>query len=176
MLNILIDVAVVLKNRAPFWMFPNNYIYNIHSIFRFICFSSFFIYLKQPFLVNLKKWIPVFSILFVVINFLFFENFFRPNSFSSRLFAVEAGLLLFYCLQYYLYHLSEDKVFKRGGDFWIVTGLSIYVIFNFPYFLLYTTLVEHHLFIAMNFWNFHNITYIILCIFIAKAFYAERNN
>ena len=101
------------------------------------------------------------------------ENFFRQDTFSSRLMATEAGILLFYCLQYYLFKLQEESTTtKRSGDFWMVTGLSIYVVFNFPFFLLYTSLKVKD---QVNWWNIHNISYIILCIFIAKAFYVSRS-
>jgi hypothetical protein len=163
------------EGAVPGWMHPNNYLYNIHSIVRFICFSSFFIMLKQPFHTRIKKIIPLISLLFLIINFRFFENFYEVDTISSRLFAVESGLLLFYCLQYYLFKLQEeDGVEKRGPAYWVVMGLSIYVVFNFFYFLFYTTLIEsgYGKFVAYM-WNYHNITFIILCIFIAKAFHAS---
>ncbi len=138
-----------------------------------MCFSVFFISLKQPYLVYTKGALPVISFLFIIANFLFFEDFFNRNAFSSRLLAIEAGILLFYCLQYYLFKLQEDSAsHKKAADFWVVTGLSIYVVFNFPFFLLYTSLEVKD---QVNWWYVHNISYIILCIFIAKAFYVSRN-
>ena len=171
--KIAAKIGLKFNSDIPGWLSPNNYLYNIHSIVRFICFSTFFILLKQPFLTQLKKNLPFFSLLLILINFTFFENFFNPKLFSSRLLAAEAGLLLFYCLQYYLYKLLEENaVAKNQKDFWLVMGLSIYVCFNFPYFLLYSTLKLED---AVYWWNFHNISYIILCIFIAKAFYVSGN-
>ena len=148
----------------------NNYLYNIHSIVRFICLSSFFIRLDQPFLVVIKKRLPFLFLIFVVINFQF-EKFFGAETISNRLYAVEAGILLFYCLQYYLYKLKEDDVTQKHSDFWTTTGLSIYVFFNFFFFLLYNQISPHD---QSYGWNFHNISYIILCIFIAKAFYVSK--
>ena len=46
---------------------------------------------------------------FLVINFIFFENFFNPNSFSGNLLTVEAYLLLVYCMLYYLAELKDDE-------------------------------------------------------------------
>ena len=52
----------------------------------------------------------------------------------------------------------------------------MYVVFNFFYFLFYTTLLEKgQVHFIMFMWNFHNVSYIILCIFIAKAFYVTGN-
>ena len=147
----------------------NNYLYNIHSVTSVICFSIFFIRLRQPFLLITKKYLPVLFLIFVVINFQF-EKFVGSQTISNRTFAVEAGILLFYCLQYYVYKLQEETVTKKNADFWVTTGLSIYVFFNFFFFLLYNGLSSHD---QMYGWHFHNISYIILCIFIAKAFYVS---
>lgn len=173
LIDIPIDVAYIFKQAVPSWLWPNNYLYNIHSIVRFLCFSTFFILISNPYLAKINKLIPLLSIILITTNFIFFENFFSPNTFSSRLLATEAGILLFYCLQYYLFKLQEDNTTtKKTADFWMVTGLSIYVVFNFPFFLLYTSLDIKD---QVNWWNIHNISYIILCIFIAKAFYVTRN-
>src|SRR5688500_16280557 len=89
-IDILIDVGWKFGKIVPFWMYPNNYLYNVHSIVRFICFSTFFIRLNQPYYTGLKKAIPIISIVLLSINFIFFENFYNPQSFSSRLLAGEA--------------------------------------------------------------------------------------
>src|ERR687886_624535 len=56
LINLAIDVSwkllVKYKKTAiptwiPAWFQSNNYMYNIHSIVRFICFTSFFIMLNQ---------------------------------------------------------------------------------------------------------------------------------
>lgn len=177
-LNFIIDIGWKYSGEEPSWYYPNNYLYNIHSIIRFACFSAFFIRLKQPYKLNLKKALPYVTLILILLNFLFFENFFYAKSFSSRLMATESALLLFYCLLYYLYKLSEEDVEvekERPPDFWVVTGLSIYVVINFFYFLFYKRLVERgDIDFVVFMWNLHNITFIILCVFIAKAFY-ENN-
>jgi len=175
-LDIFIDIGYNFQGKYFSWTLPNNYLYNLHSIVRFICFSTFFILLKQPYFSTLKKVIPPVSLVLVVINFTFFENFFNPNTFSSRLFATESGILLFYCLQYILYKLQEETVSKRQADFWIVAGLSIYVVLNFPYFLFYTSLVTKYTSLVASFWNFHNVSFIVFCTFIARAFYSSRHD
>lgn len=176
-LNCLIDIGYVYKGKVPRWLNPNNYLYNIHSIIRFSCFTQFFLLLKHPYQSFIKKMLPYVYVL-LIVNFIFIENFLHDQSFSSTLLSAEAGLLLFYCLQYYLYNLKDDNLeIENRQDFWVVVGLSTYVVFNFPYFLFYTYLLEksESKFVA-EMWYYHNITFIILCIFIAKAFYVPRRN
>jgi hypothetical protein len=177
-IDAFIDAGWKFSKGVPAWMHPNNYLYNIHSIGRFICFSVFF-YLLSPFFRSaIDKFVPLVAALFISINFLFFENFYERELISSRLFAVEAGLLLFYCLRYYLFSTrSEELSAKAGKDFWVVTGLSVYVVFNFFYFLFYTTLMSDKQYedFVVNMWNFHNLSFIILCIFIARAFYVASH-
>ncbi len=178
-LNFMIVIGDVYEDKVPKWLHPNNYLYNIHSIVRYSCFTLFFLKLNHPYGKIIKKILPFVSIL-VLINFIFLESFVKENSFSSTLLSAEAGLLLYYCLQYYLFKFRDDSFeMKKQPEFWVVTGLSIYVVFNFPYFLLYTYLVNKKdndlTNFVMQMWYYHNLTFIILCIFIAKAFYISNN-
>lgn len=150
-----------------FW--SNNFLYNIHSIIRFLLFSWFFILLNQRFMHRVKWVLPYIFILFIFINFIVFENLFSRNMLSSRLLATEAALLLFYCLQYYIFLMIEDKSIplKKQPGFWIVTGLSFYVATSFFIFLFYNYLIEQNIEFAVDIWDVHNIAYILLCISIA---------
>ncbi|CAN5184168.1 hypothetical protein BH20BAC1_BH20BAC1_14220 [soil metagenome] len=64
------------------------------------------------------------------------------------------------------------NVMGHTKDFWVVTGLSIYVVTNFFVFLFYTPMLNTNLNLAMKMWNVHNTAFILLCIFISKAIYA----
>lgn len=172
LLNVCIDLIWKFRSVLPVSFNSNNYLYNILSIVRFLLFSTFFIQLNQPFLTKTKRAIQVLFILFVIINFSFFQHFFYYGQLSSRLLSIEAALLLFYCLQYYLYKIKEDEEpDKKHPDFWIVTGLGIYVTANFFIFLLYNELTIRLQNFAISLWNIHNIVYIVFNVFIAKAFY-----
>ena len=173
-LNLFADVIGDFRKplHLPRELQSNNFLYNIHSIVRFMCFSTFFIRLQQPFLTVFKKIVPVLSLLFVLINFSFFENFYNSGHLSGRLLATEAFLLLLYCLQYYLYQLREEELeFSREPHFWVATGLSIYVVINFFIFLFYVPMFDTNPKLADKMWDYHNIAYIIFCLFLAKAFY-----
>jgi hypothetical protein len=116
--------------------------------------------------------LPLIALLVFVVNFSFAENFWSPDRLGGNLLTEEAYLLLIYCMVYYLGKLRDeaDDV-ASGPDFWVVTGLSIYVVVNFFVFLFYLPMLDSDVSLAMNIWNVHNIAYIILCIFITKAFY-----
>lgn len=181
-LNYLIDVSWKGKHVFPFpdWFQVNTYYYNALSIIRFFLLSWFFIKLDQPFLRTVKKIVPILFLIFVVVNFSFFEKFVNywynangklSSTLSSKLLSAEAIGMLFYCIQYYFYKLQEDKEeLKKPADFWIVTGLSIFYVSNFLIFLFYERLLQDSQPFVIYIWYIPNITFIILCIFIAKAF------
>ena len=177
LLNLFGDIIADFKRpyHFPVWLQSNNPIYNLHSVVRFACFSYFFITLPQPQFKTLKKIIAGVFILYFIIDFTFFENFFYPNHLSGNILSAEAYLLLIYGMLYYLSVLNDeddDTAFK-GPVFWIVTGLSIYVVINFFVFLFYVPMITQNLVLALDIWNVHNAAYIILCLFIARALYAN---
>lgn len=168
-----------LRLDLPQWMRNNTALYNIHSIVRLTLFSWFFIRLKQPFLSGIKKILPVLFFGFVVIHFLLLKplNSFYTE-FSSPLYATEAALLLFYCIQYYI-HLSlrqETIAAKERPVNWFVAGLTIYMSFNFFVFLFFTMMSKMSVQFANILWEWvHNLSYVVFCCFIAKSFYAGRS-
>ncbi|AMR32666.1 hypothetical protein A0256_15165 [Mucilaginibacter sp. PAMC 26640] len=171
-INIAIDITWKFRAYIPAAINSNNYLYNIHSVIRLFLFSLFFLRLNQPFIVWMKISVPLVFLLFLVINFGFFERFFNYWQFSSRLLSVEAFCLLFYTLQYYLFKITENvEVNIFTPDFWLVTGLGIYTTINFFIFLLYNELTIRMQAFAISLWSVHNISFIILNLFIAKCFY-----
>lgn len=149
----------------------NTVLYNIHSILRFIFFAWFFYYLGKIFR-TVNRVIPPLFFLMSAITFVFYKDI---RDFSSLLLGTEAALLLIYCLLYYFNILrDEDSNIKRLPSFWAVTGLSIYVVINFPIFLFYTVLSRQSENFAVDIWDVHNISFILLCIFISKSVYAAK--
>jgi hypothetical protein len=171
-INLAGDIIDVSKHYLPSWLQSNNPLYNVHSIIRFVCFSYFFTAVPYTSAGISKYVIPAASLLIILINFGFIENFGNPNHLSGNLLAAEAYLLLIYCMQYYLLKLkNEDDDVNAGADFWVVTGLAIYVVINFFVFLFYVPMLEQDIRLAINIWYLHNVAYIVLCVFITKAFY-----
>ncbi|MBI5857038.1 MAG: hypothetical protein HZB42_05240 [Sphingobacteriales bacterium] len=157
------------------FLWSNNFLYNIHSIIRLLLFSWFFILLKQRFMHRIKAVLPFLFLILVAVNFIFFEDFFNRQMLSSRLLATEAAILLFYCLQYYIFLMLEDRStsLKKQPGFWIVTSLTFYVAVSFFIFLFYTHLVNEDWEFAVDIWDVHNIAFIFLCIFIAIQFHRD---
>jgi hypothetical protein len=178
-LNFCGDFIADFKIRLHFpqWLQSNNPLYNLHSVVRFACFSYFFISLPQTQFKTLKKVIAVAFVLFFIIDFGFFEHFFYPGHLSGNLLSAEAYLLLIYCLVYYLAALNDenDDAFK-GPVFWVVTGLGMYVVINFFVFLFYVPMITQNTMLALHIWKVHDVAYVILCIFITRAFYATAGN
>lgn len=171
-LNLVCDILSDYNDAHRDQLISNNPLYNIHSIVRFICFSYFFILLKQKFFKTVNKYIPVIYFVFVAINFIFFENFFYQYNISGNLLSMEAFLLLIYCMLYYLSQLkSETEGITATKGFWVITGLAIYVAANFFVFLFYVPMITENPALANKMWDLHNVAYILLCIFISKAFY-----
>ncbi len=171
-LNIICDILSEYNDAHRGHEISNNPLYNIHSIVRFLCFSYFFILLKQKFFKTFNKFIPVIYFLFVAINFSFSENFFYKYNISGNLLSMEAFLLLIYCMLYYLAQLnSEVEGITGTKNFWVVTGLAIYVAANFFVFLFYVHMITENQVLANRMWTVHNVAYILLCTFISKAFY-----
>ncbi len=172
LLNLICDILSKYNDTHRGNEISNNPLYNIHSIVRFVCFSYFFILLKQKFFKPVNKFIPIIYFLFVAINFSVNENFFYKKHISGNLLSMEAFLLLIYCMLYYLSQLKSEVGSITGTkNFWVVTGLAIYVAANFFVFLFYIPMITENSIVANNMWNVHNISYILLCTFISKAFY-----
>jgi hypothetical protein len=152
----------------------NNPFYNLHSIVRLLCFATFFIYLKQPFLSLVKRILPLLFLIFVGVNFAILENFFQ-NTISATIHTVEAGILLFYCLQYFLFlQKGEQSSFLQLPHFWVVVGLSIFVTTSFPIYFFYESAVYTDLPFAITVWQVQKLAFLILCFFIARAFYVSN--
>jgi hypothetical protein len=145
----------------------NTLLYNIHSVSRFILFAWFFSFTRPVFGRINKLVVPVFMLTCLVF-FIFYADF---RDFNSLLLSTEAALLLFYCLVYYFILLREEELSFKLATSWVVTGLGVYVVVNFPIFLFYSVLAQKFEKFAVDIWDLHNLTFILLCIFIAIAFY-----
>ena len=143
--------------------------YNINSFLRLLLLTWFFYKINSLY----KKTYLIITGLFltgVIINFGFFESI--VLSFSSRLFTIEAAIILFYCLLYYYTVNMNDEIKSPLAlpPFWVVMGLTLYTSVNFLIFLFYNYLINAERNYAISIWNVHNLIYIVLMIFIAIGF------
>jgi hypothetical protein len=176
-INLTGDIIGDFSKSLPSWLKSNNLLYNIHSMIRFACFGYFFYLINQTFNHWLNRIVNTIALAFILYDFIFLESFTNPMHLSGNLLATESFLLLIYCLQYYLAQLTKDEgILRRGKEFWVVTGLAIYVVVNFFVFLFYVPLLHENMDQAIRIWRIHNFAYLCLCIFIAKAFYVPGGN
>jgi len=156
------------------WLYHGKYLYtlifyNINSFLRLLLLAWFF-YMVNP--LYKKTYIVITGIFLigVIINFIFFESI--VLSFSSRLFTIEAAIILFYCLLYYYTVNMNDEIKSPLAlpPFWIVMGLTLYTSVNFLIFLFYNYLINAERNYAIGIWNVHNLIYIVLMTFIAIGF------
>ncbi len=172
LLNLFSDFIGDFKAYLPNWLQSNLLLYAFHSLFRLMCFAAFFSQLKQPYFLPLKRLLPWLYGILVLLNYVFLEDYLDQNHLSGNLFTLEAYILLIYCLLYYLSQLRTDvESLRDDQEFWIVTGLSIYVVVNFFIFLFYVPMLRENFMLAEHMWSVHNVAYIILCLFITKAIY-----
>ena len=172
LINIIIDSIFAININVPGFALSNNPLYNIHSVVRLGCFSFYFIRIQPNSFRRVKKALALLFAGFVLVNFIFFENFFNYDSFSGNLLTLEAYVLLVYCMLFYLAELKDnDTNLFASPDFWVVTSLSIYVVANFFVFLFYLPMIYVDVPLAVKIWNVHNIAFIIFCLLITKAFY-----
>ncbi len=172
LINIVIDIIVTINEHLPGYVLTNNPFYNLHSVVRLACFSFYFVKLQRNSFSKIKKGMVALSVTFILINFIFFENFFNYDSFSGNLLASEAYALLVFCMLYYLAELKDDNSnLFESPHFWVVTGLSLYVVVNFYVFLFYWPMLNVDIDLAINIWNVHNVAFIVFCLFLTKAFY-----
>lgn len=175
LINLMIDVIWKFQKPLGFpeWLQTNNHLYNTHSIVRFFLFSIFFLRLKQQNRPWIQRGLMVFFSIFIVVNFAFFEDYFNFSQLSSRLLTVEASVILLLCVQFYFLRLKEEH-YDLNYPYWFVTGMSVYYAVNFFIFLFHTTVSEQLQDFAISIWKIHNITFVIMCIFIAKGLYESR--
>lgn len=176
--NLAADVIADFKEayNFPVFMQTNTFLYNIHSIVRFTCFSSFFVMVKPPSFLFVKRALQVIGLAFTLIYF-FFENFNNPNHITADFLAIEAFLMLIFCMLYFLNTLKDEKYKPlQSPDFYVALGLSLYVVINFFVFLFYIPMIKQNANVANKMWDVHNVAFIILCVLLAKAFNTHRNN
>jgi len=175
-LGLALNIMITLISNVPFFheKWGSNHIYyNLHSIVKVAVFGWFIARNLPAFSSNITKLIFIFYGIFIVWNFYSFQSI---NELSSRVLTIESIILLFLSITWYLYDLQGDQ--KDGNHkeaiFIAIAGLCIYEAISFFIFLFYNTLIISSVRFATNIWKVHDIGFIILCLFLVKAFYKVR--
>lgn len=183
-LNVLSNIIWKYKFsfNFPVILQVNTYLYSIHAILRLFLLGWFFIILEQRFLKTIKKITLLIFAFFVIINFMYepFINYWYEkgklqSTISTRVLATEAAIMVFFCLQYYLYNLINEQEFKKSPDFWVVTGLAIFSFCSLPIYFFYNTILQTHRTFTINIWTAQKISFLVFCLGIANAFYMAKN-
>jgi hypothetical protein len=172
LLNLSGNLIADFKRYFPDYLQSNTVLYSVHSIVRFTCFTVFFLLIRQTYF----RWSVYFLVgayaLLCLLNFSLLEDLANHEHLNGNLLTIEAYLLLIFCMLYYLSQLRDEiPKFSNEQEFWIVTGLSIYVVVNFFVFLFYVPMIRENPDLAERMWSVHNVSYISMCLFITKAFY-----
>lgn len=185
--NVIVDVTWKSKSlgleewckKIFWWLYVgekeelyNTIFYNLNSVARLLLFTWFFFIINKNYKTLYKvTWICF--VLFFTINFIYLENI---RDFSSRQLSAEAGIMLFYCLLYFYQVNTDDEIPSVTAIpyFWIVTGLTLYTAINFMIFLFFRYLITEEYEFSLNIWTVHNISYIILNLFIAISFWKAK--
>jgi hypothetical protein len=152
----------------------NNPIYNLHSVLRLFLFSFFFLELRQPFALPIKKVLPIAFLLFVIIDLIFFEDF-MARIIANNIHAAEAGILIIYSLTFYIFQINnEQSTFKNDPSFWIVTGLFAFVLVSFPIYIFYKELIKADNAFAIDVWEVQKAAFLVFCLLTAVGFYTSE--
>ena len=149
----------------------NNIYYQLHSIARLLLFSWFFATQGKGFR-RISRVIPSIFLIAALV----FLTVLRKVSFNY-LMALEAGLLLIYCL-WFTYKIIRDDVLSFSSThppLWVVGGLTLFTAVNFFIYLFYNYLIQHSRNYAVSIWDIHNFLFLILCVCISISFYNEPN-
>jgi hypothetical protein len=177
LVNTVGDVIGDHRHHLPAWLSSNTPLYDFHSLVRFACFWVFFWRLRTPLFSKILAALGALFVVAVLVNGIFVEAIFSQSRISGNTLTVEAFLLLACCLLYYfnLIHQSTDNHLLRK-DFWVTTGLSLYVVVNFFVFLFYEPMLLDNPRVADAMWDVHNLAYIIFCCFIAKGLHVSHRH
>ena len=172
-LNLLITLISNIHAFVVLFNGSNHVFYNLHSITKVAFFGWFIIRYLPRASSHIIRLLFVFYGAFVLFNFSFFES---PLVFSSRLLTIESIILIFLGIAWYLYTLEDDgrAEYNRAAVFLAITGIVIYESVSFFIFLFYKQLIVPERNFALLIWKVHDIAFIVMCLFLARAFQRTR--
>lgn len=178
-LNFLAIFMVEYYYMVPRWLTKgnNNILYNLHSFIMVIFFSCYIITaIKYKYTILLKTLVVIY-LLFVLINFTFWES---PIMLSTRHFTAGSIILLIMCL-FYFFHLmlEESKTnWLKHPSFIVCTAVCLYQAITFFIFLfiypMYNKTYNKDLSFAFLMMRIYQAIFVVFCILIAMALYRSQ--
>ncbi|MBI5857040.1 MAG: hypothetical protein HZB42_05250 [Sphingobacteriales bacterium] len=174
-LNLVAILISIYRLSLPDFLQNNNILYNLHSVLRVILLGWYINSLQLIRLSWLSKFILPVYLLFVVVNFIFWEN---PLFLSTRLLSAESIVLLILCLFFLISSMRDDSDtnWLKHPSFLICIGLCFYEAVNFFIFLFFYPLLENNLQFGMLTMKIFSVSYIIFCILLALSLYRSRKD
>ena len=172
-LNSMSTTMYVFYDQMPASFKNNNLLYNFHSIARVIFFCWYIGKITPRQFSFIHKTTLLVYLIFVLVNFLFFES---PLFLSSRLFAAESVILLFLCLSFFFRSMQDESGTNwiSHPSFLVCTGISFYEAITFFIFLFIYPIAEKNPKFGMISLEIYKITYIVFCILLAIALYRSK--
>jgi hypothetical protein len=175
LINTISTIMFVYYREMPSFLKNNNVLYNIHSVMRVCLFGWYILSVHSKSYSLLSKIISVTYILFVIINFLFYESVWF---FSSRLFSAESIVLLALCISFFIRSIKDESStdWIKHPSFIICAGLGFYETTNFFIFLFFYPLLESDREFGKLTWTIHNFSFVIFCTMIAVGILRSHHN
>src|SRR5688500_8810457 len=169
LLNTVSTVSYIYNEQMPAFLKNNNIFYNLHSLAR-VLFFSWYIYLITPKQHKyLNRMVIAVYLIFVVVNFLLFEN---PLYISTKMFAAESIVLLFLGISFMLRSIQDETVtnWTSQPSFIVCVAIVLYEAITFFIFLFILPLAEKDPDFGLLMLKVYKIAFVIFCILLAISF------
>jgi hypothetical protein len=172
-LNSISTTLYVFHRQMPPFLKNNNILYNLHSIARVIFFSWYISKITSSKFSFIYKSIISVYIIFIIVNFLFFESLLF---FSSRLFAAESIVLLFLCISFFLRSLQDESGtnWTKYPSFIVCTAVALYEAITFFIFLFLLPMADKDPDFGLLSLEIYKITFVVFCILLARAIFRSK--
>ncbi len=172
-INLVATILYLFYKSMPPWLQNNNILYNIHSISRVLFFSWYILAVREYRFLRYYKLLLIAYAAFCVYNFSVLES---PFYLSTNIFSAESIVLLILSLSYFLrsIHEEEQTNWIKHPSFLVASGICFYEAITFFIFLFFYPLYHQDLAFSLATMRIYAITFVILCILVALAFYKSR--
>jgi len=172
-LNTIATILYVFYKQMPDYLQNNNILYNLHTLARVLFFSWYFIKITPRRFLRLYKALLCVYIIFVMVNFLFFES---PLFLSTNLFAAGSILLLFLSLTFSLRSIQDESNtnWTRLPSFLVCTAVALYEAVTFFIFLFIYPMAEKDPEFGKLCLKIYQVIFVVFCVLIALALYRSK--